>query len=190
MKAKIETPRVSGEIPLVRVRNPWGNDTEWNGAWSDGSAEWGYVPDEEKEALGINFDNDGEFWMSFKDWRRCFDQGGITNLSPDALDEDNPFKWEVTSYSGAWVPGASAGGCRNYIETFADNPQFLISLEDPDESDAENKCTMIVNLMQRGRRAMRDEGLDLLSVGFCIYALKDAEPGRKIQTRSPSRIDK
>jgi len=178
VKAKIETPRVSGEMPLIRVRNPWGNDTEWNGAWSDGSAEWGYVPDEEKEALGINFDNDGEFWMSFKDWRRYFDQCEITNLSPDALDEDNPFKWEVTSYSGAWVPGASAGGCRNYIETFADNPQFLISLEDPDESDAENKCTMIVNLMQRGRRAMRDEGLDLLSVGFCIYALKDAEPGR------------
>ena len=51
-------------------------------------------------------------------------------------------------------------------------------LEDPDESDEENKCTMIVNLMQKGRRAMRDEGLDLLSVGFCIYALREAEPGR------------
>ena len=48
------------------MRNPWGNEMEWNGAWSDGSPEWGYVPDEEKEALGINFDNDGEFWMSFR----------------------------------------------------------------------------------------------------------------------------
>ena len=38
VKAKIETPRVSGEIPLIRIRNPWGNETEWNGAWSDGSA--------------------------------------------------------------------------------------------------------------------------------------------------------
>ena len=26
VKAKIETPRISGEIPLVRVRNPWGNE--------------------------------------------------------------------------------------------------------------------------------------------------------------------
>jgi len=178
VKAKIETPRISGEMPLIRVRNPWGNETEWNGAWSDGSAEWGYVPDEEKERIGLNFDNDGEFWMSYKDWRRYFDQCEVTNLTPDALDADNPFKWEVTTFSGAWLPGDSAGGCRNYIDTFADNPQFLVCLEDPDESDEENKCTMIVNLMQKGRRAMRDEGLDLLSVGFCIYALREAEPGR------------
>ena len=44
VKAKIETPRVSGEIPLVRVRNPWGNEVEWNGPWSDGSPEWRYIP--------------------------------------------------------------------------------------------------------------------------------------------------
>lgn len=31
----IQTPRVTGKIPLVRVRNPWGNETEWKGAWSD-----------------------------------------------------------------------------------------------------------------------------------------------------------
>ena len=47
----------------------------------------------------------------------------VTNLTPDALDADNPFKWEVTTFSGAWLPGDTAGGCRNYIDTFADNPQ-------------------------------------------------------------------
>ena len=178
VKAKIVTPRAEGEFPLVRVRNPWGNEVEWNGAWSDGSAEWGYVPDEEKENLGINFDNDGEFWMSYKDWRRYFDQCEITNLTPDALGDDNPFKWEVTTFTGSWIPGQTAGGCRNYIETFADNPQFMVNLQDPDENDAENKCTMIVNLMQKGRRAMRDDGKDLLSAGFCIYSLGEEEPGR------------
>ena len=29
--------------------------------------------------------------------------------------------------------------------------------------------------MQKGRRAMRDEGLDTLTIGFAIYHLKDPE---------------
>ena len=58
--------QISGKIPLIRIRNPWGNETEWNGPWSDGSAEWRYVPDEEKEALGLTFETDGEFFMSYK----------------------------------------------------------------------------------------------------------------------------
>ncbi|KAH9642446.1 hypothetical protein HF086_007578 [Spodoptera exigua] len=31
----IETPGRSGKIPLLRLRNPWGNEAEWNGPWSD-----------------------------------------------------------------------------------------------------------------------------------------------------------
>ena len=66
VKAKIVTPKVSGEFPLVRVRNPWGNAWEWNGAWSDGSPEWAFIPDQEKERLGLDFAEDGEFWMSYR----------------------------------------------------------------------------------------------------------------------------
>ncbi len=63
---KFQTKTYLGKIPLIRIRNPWGNETEWNGPWSDGSAEWRYVPDEEKEAIGLNFETDGEFFMSYK----------------------------------------------------------------------------------------------------------------------------
>ena len=31
----IETPRVTGTIPMIRVRNPWGDEHEWQGAFSD-----------------------------------------------------------------------------------------------------------------------------------------------------------
>ncbi|KAK2714408.1 hypothetical protein QYM36_008839 [Artemia franciscana] len=48
---RAQTPRVSGKIPMVRKRNPWGNEAEWNGAWSDKSSEWQYIPDEEKKKL-------------------------------------------------------------------------------------------------------------------------------------------
>lgn len=27
--------QVQGKIPLIRIRNPWGNEAEWKGAWSD-----------------------------------------------------------------------------------------------------------------------------------------------------------
>jgi len=150
---------------------------EWNGAWSDGSPEWRYIPDDEKENLGINFEADGEWWMSLKDFIKYFDQLEVTNLTPDALDGCNDFKWEVSSFTGSWVPGSTAGGCRNNLSTFAQNPQFLISLEDPDDGDEENKCTVIINLMQKGRRALMDDGLELLSVGFCVYAIRGGEAG-------------
>ena len=67
LKAQIDTGRKQGLFPLVRVRNPWG-EAEWKGAWSDGSDEWMFVPDEEKENHGIVFENDGEFFMSKEDF--------------------------------------------------------------------------------------------------------------------------
>ena len=45
------------------------------------------------------------------------------------------------------------------------NPQFRIRVEDPDDDDEDNLCTVIVSLMQKGRRALRDEGLDTLTIG-------------------------
>jgi len=176
LKAKIETPQVSGEIPLVRIRNPWGNETEWNGAWSDGSAEWQYIPDDEKENIGLNFENDGEFWMSYKDFRNMWDQLEICNLSPHALEDcSEHVTWQVKQVQGSWIPGESAGGCRNFLDTFAMNPQFRIRVEDPDDDDEDNLCTVIVSLMQKGRRALRDEGLDTLTIGFAIYFLRDPD---------------
>lgn len=33
---EIETPNTKGKIQLLRLRNPWGNETEWKGAFGDG----------------------------------------------------------------------------------------------------------------------------------------------------------
>jgi Calpain family cysteine protease len=27
-------------VKLVQLRNPWGNEVEWKGAWGDNSTEW------------------------------------------------------------------------------------------------------------------------------------------------------
>ena len=47
---------------LLRIRNPWGNEREWKGAWSDKSKEWNLITDDEKKKYGITFADDGEFW--------------------------------------------------------------------------------------------------------------------------------
>ena len=67
--------------------------------------------------------------MSYKDFMRYWDQVEICNLSPDSLDDDFKVKWEVASFNGRWEPGNSAGGCRNFVDSFASNPQFLVTLE-------------------------------------------------------------
>ncbi|XP_063898498.1 calpain-B isoform X7 [Helicoverpa armigera] len=174
----IETPGRSGKIPLLRLRNPWGNEAEWNGPWSDKSPEWRFIPQSEKEEMGLTFDDDGEFWMSFKDFVNHFSRVEICNLNPDSLDpEECPEgctkKWEMSVFEGEWVRGVTAGGCRNYLETFWKNPQYTVTLKDVDEGDEENKCTIIVALMQKNRRSQRHQGLECLTIGFAVYRLPD-----------------
>ncbi|XP_033358148.1 calpain-A-like isoform X5 [Bombus vosnesenskii] len=174
---EIQTPNQFGKIPLLRLRNPWGNEAEWNGPWSDQSPEWRFIPDHEKEELGLTFDMDGEFWMSFQDFTRYFTQLEICNLNPDSLTEDDlnagKKKWEMSVFEGEWVRGVTAGGCRNFLETFWHNPQYRITLEYPDEDD--DKCTVIVALMQKNRRAQRRMGAECLTIGFAIYHLEYPE---------------
>ncbi|XP_063995536.1 calpain-A isoform X4 [Diachasmimorpha longicaudata] len=173
----IQTPNQSGRIPLLRLRNPWGNEAEWNGPWSDGSPEWRFIPDHEKAELGLTFDIDGEFWMSFQDWKRFFTNLEICNLNPDSLSEDDlnsgKKRWEMSVFEGEWVRGVTAGGCRNFLETFWHNPQYIVTLEYPDEGD--DKCTVIVALMQKNRRAQKRMGADCLTIGFAIYHLEYPE---------------
>ncbi|XP_049724610.1 calpain-9 isoform X2 [Elephas maximus indicus] len=137
----IDQVRFQGKnIELIRVRNPWGQ-VEWNGAWSDK--------------------------MAFKDFKAHFDKVEICNLTPDALEDDTIHKWEVTIHQGSWVRGATAGGCRNFLDTFWTNPQIKLSLTERDEGQEE--CTFLVALMQKDRRKLKRFGANVLTIGYAIY---------------------
>ncbi|XP_046583089.1 calpain-9-like [Haliotis rubra] len=74
--------RHDGEmIPLVRIRNPHGHQSEeWHGKWSDRSDEWSTL----QMGNNLHHDNeDGEFWMNMDDFIRYFDQTTICSLTPD-----------------------------------------------------------------------------------------------------------
>uniref|UniRef100_A0A3Q3E9E1 Calpain-2 catalytic subunit n=1 Tax=Labrus bergylta TaxID=56723 RepID=A0A3Q3E9E1_9LABR len=154
---------------LIRIRNPWGQ-VEWNGAWSDKSSEWRYVSDDDRERLFDRREN-GEFWMTFSEFLRQYSRLEICNLTPDALTGDEYKKWAESEFEDTWRRGSSAGGCRNYPNSFWTNPQFVIKLDevDDDPDEGEEGCTFIVGLMQKNRRQMRKMGQDMETVGFAIY---------------------
>jgi len=84
------------------------------------SPEWQFIPTEEKEEVGLTFDRDGEFWMSFRDFSAHYSRLEIVNLNADSLEEEElsgnkSKRWSANEFAGNWVKGASAGGCRNHL---------------------------------------------------------------------------
>uniref|UniRef100_A0A8C7P9E6 Calpain 9 n=1 Tax=Oncorhynchus mykiss TaxID=8022 RepID=A0A8C7P9E6_ONCMY len=154
------------KVKLIRIRNPWGQ-VEWNGAWSDESREWNVIDSSEKKRILQNSMDDGEFWMEFEDFKANYDKIEICNLTPDSLTDETKRKWEVNMFEGNWIRGSTAGGCRNFIDTFWTNPQFKLTLLHADDNN--DKCSVVIALMQKNRRALRKEGLDLQTIGFALY---------------------
>lgn len=180
----IVTEKISGVIPLVRLRNPWGDEQEWKGAFSDDSIEWQCIPEETKEKIKLNFAADGEFWMTFGHFKEHFDILEICRLPPNCSLDDNEINqnWNLNILEGKWVKGNSAGGCSNNLETYHRNPQYIMKIAGQDIGD-DKKCTVIVSLMQKSSRLRNSLGLDLLSIGFSIYGMSKNDLAQKPQKR-------
>jgi hypothetical protein len=41
-----------------------------------------------------------------------------------------------------------------------------------DDEDDENKCTIVIGLMQKNRRSQRKLGRDCLTIGFAVYRVR------------------
>ncbi|KAM6906019.1 calpain-3b isoform 1-T1 [Lycodopsis pacificus] len=161
-------------IRLIRLRNPWGW-VLWKGPWSANSKEWSTISTADKDNLKKQTVEASEFWMSFDDFKRNFTKLEMCNLTPDTLQGDVRHSWTVSVNEGRWVRGSSAGGCRNFPQTFWTNPQYRLELyEEDDEEDDDPEhgpaaCTVVVALMQKGRRMQRHQGAKFLTIGFSIY---------------------
>uniref|UniRef100_A0A4W4FY08 Calpain-3 n=1 Tax=Electrophorus electricus TaxID=8005 RepID=A0A4W4FY08_ELEEL len=157
-------------IRLVRLRDPWGVAPPP----SCRSSEWTRIASSERDKKRLEPVEAGEFWMCFEEFQKTFTKLEICNLTPDALQDDKMLKWTVSVNEGRWVRGCSAGGCRNYPDTFWTNPQYRLRLTEEDDEEPEHGekgCTVVVALMQKGRRREKCTGAVLHTIGFAIYEM-------------------
>ncbi|KNA16830.1 hypothetical protein SOVF_085410 [Spinacia oleracea] len=106
---------------LVQIRNPWANEVEWNGPWSDSSPEW---TDRMKHKLKhVPQAKEGIFWMSWQDFQIHFRSIYVCRVYPPEMRY---------SLHGQWR-GYTAGGCQDY-DSWHQNPQFRLRAVGADAS--------------------------------------------------------
>lgn len=171
---------------VIRLRNPWGRPVwtgsqwidNWNGEWSETSDVWNYVSESDKQKLGHCVSNDGEFWMSYKDFWKNFASVEICNLNADIINEicslrfEKSYKhsqWHYFAVHGSWskANGTAAGSNK---ENLSANPQYGITVRLSEEGCAEDtKCTVIIELLQKYRREFQPESKRFLTLRITVY---------------------
>lgn len=74
---------------MVCMRNPWGNDKEWNGRFSDSWGDWGSYPELARQ-LGVSGHSpDGKFWMCYEDFLANWDTISVAAKSMDTIRGTN-----------------------------------------------------------------------------------------------------
>ncbi|NXL73947.1 CAN14 protein, partial [Leptocoma aspasia] len=157
-----------GPENLVRLRNPWGK-IEWKGDWSDSSYKWELLSPKEKILLRKKKD-DGEFWMSLRDFKIHFVDLVICKLTPDLMSQEDGKKWMYSLQSGRWVKGSTAGGSLGFCNgNFWMNPQYWLNvLPVEDSKKSPSTCSVVISLMQKHSTKHRNRAPHLF-IGFLLY---------------------
>ncbi|XP_068186538.1 calpain-1 catalytic subunit-like [Antennarius striatus] len=161
----------SDSIKLVRVWNPWG-EKEWNGEWSDKSGVWNTVCDQDRDEC-LKQRNDGEFWMSMKDFCTYFEELDICCESPNFISGDEG-EWNCSLKEGRWEKDTSAGGSDSQSGEFWTNPQYRLTVREGEE-ECEGAKNVLLSLLQKPDEEYRSK-LKYHSIGFTIYRVPEEAP--------------
>lgn len=169
----VEVEALSVEKPektmMVRLRYPYGITDQYRGPFNQQSNEWFMLNYKIKSKLDIN-DKLIEFWIPFQDLLENFSQIEICNLHPELVFETyinpDPKKWGVRHFDSKWSIGESAGGCRDCLQRFCKNPQFIIDINTNIEL-----ATVIIGLTQKYRND--HNGTRCRYIGYIVYELSE-----------------
>lgn len=131
-----------------------------------------------RKAIGLTLQHAGEFWIPYHDFLRFFDSVELCTTTSEPISDPpkslNTKNWVAPALKGAWIAGVSAGGCGNYPNSYWINPQFAMTLSDP---DVDGLCTAIVGVMQKVSPSTLSLGF--LSIGFVIYRVSKRDLANK-----------
>ncbi|XP_053139262.1 calpain-13 [Hemicordylus capensis] len=169
-----EVPYLDRKECLIRIWNPWGRSKgEWKGPWSDGSEEWDRVPEQCKRDFYKNKD-DGEFWISYQDFKQQFSFLYVCNNVPTFLDfgEQSRTTWLMDMHVNQWARGLT--GSTRQKDALSRNPQYSFQVQEPDLKN----YNVAVSLMQKP--AHYTGSTELLSIGFLIRKVEPQDRTKDI----------
>merc|ERR1740121_3505046 len=84
--AQVDIHSDDGPIPLqlLQLRNLWGPELSWRGAWSEESDEWQRFPEVRRHHLRPEHHATGRFWMSWEDFCTAFDRVEVCPMAESA----------------------------------------------------------------------------------------------------------
>uniref|UniRef100_A0A5S6Q1R5 Calpain catalytic domain-containing protein n=1 Tax=Trichuris muris TaxID=70415 RepID=A0A5S6Q1R5_TRIMR len=156
---------------MVRLQNPWG-EKEWNGAWSDGAAEWNQISKDQQRELGLKIEENGEFWMSWEDLCAYFTTIDVCYQYETSLFSLNN-RYHEYIFHGVWQCGDAkdnwsdrSGGCANNKSTCLRNPQYRLDV-------LEDNSELIASLIQRGLGQRRRQKAAYLTISLMLLKVED-----------------
>jgi len=103
--------------------------------------------------------------MPYSDFLKTFSQMEVVHLDEETSKDESSLRaktsWRVKQFQGNWMRAVTAGGCRNYVDTFHINPQLELTLEEMEE--------VVLSLNQHAV-------MDPKVMGFTVYPLGPKSP--------------
>ncbi|RNE99993.1 calpain-like cysteine peptidase, partial [Trypanosoma conorhini] len=133
----------SHELRLLKLRNAWGRNTEWNGDWCGDDEKWEQYP-EVAQACDFERDDRSTFWMS---WEAClyyFNGGGVCFSHPSLNDYRVPSKFvactpscvlEVSVEQPTWMCFTISQRDRRGLQGAGEYQPVMLSVAQPLENE-------------------------------------------------------
>lgn len=155
-------------VRLIRIRNPHGVG-EWKGKFGDDCETWKSVDSEAKAEIGYLDKDNGEFFMSYDDFKKNFDDVDICYLSPD--DFNTNFTNEYAKYCESL--GQTKKHQKMWDFGLEKLPPIIVQV---DAHDASKYSSLIVNLT-RQNKVRTSDAISQFKIDVYEISSKKAEKG-------------